>query len=61
VGGYGTPMKIDLGGIIVGALIGAGAVLILPKLFHGGSYGGNYRSMFLFLRIFYFLLNPNSL
>lgn len=57
--GY-QPMKIDLGGVIIGALIGAGAILILPKLFHGGSYG-NYRSTLLFFRIFYFLLNPNSL
>jgi hypothetical protein len=49
--GYGTglsgyqPLKIDLGGVIIGALIGVGALLILPKIFHGAGGGyGNYRS-----------------
>lgn len=44
---YGAP-KIDLGGVVLGTLIGIGALLILPKIvsvFQGG-YGGNghYRS-----------------
>lgn len=49
-------MKIDLGGVILGAIIGIGALLIVPKFLgaiHGnnggggggyGSYGSNYRS-----------------
>lgn len=46
---YGAP-KIDLGGVVLGTLIGIGALLILPKIvsvFQGG-YGGNghYRSKF---------------
>lgn len=57
VGPYG-PMKIDLGGVLLGAIIGIGAVLIVPKVLgvlHGGGYGGgssgyggyggNYRSI----------------
>lgn len=44
-------MKIDLGGVVLGALIGIGALLIVPKVvgsLNGGSYGyggGNYRSI----------------
>lgn len=40
-----APAKIELGGVVLGALIGLGAVLIIPKLAHlfGGGYGG-YRS-----------------
>lgn len=53
---YG-PMKIDLGGVLLGAIIGIGALLIVPKFvsaLHGGGYGGstgyggygsNYRSV----------------
>lgn len=43
--GVGYPMKIDIGGIAIGAIIGLGAVLIIPKIAHlfSGSYGG-YRS-----------------
>lgn len=45
-------MKIDLGGVILGAIIGIGALLIIPKFataLNGGyggygNYGGNYRS-----------------
>lgn len=41
-------MKIDLGGVVLGAIIGIGALLIVPKVvgaFNGGyGYGGNYRS-----------------
>lgn len=39
-----TPMKIDLGGVALGALIGLGAILIAPKLASllGGAHG--YRS-----------------
>lgn len=48
IGGY-SPMKIDLGGVVLGAIIGIGALLIVPKVvsaFNGGygGYGGNYRS-----------------
>lgn len=45
-----SPLKLDLGGMVMGALIGIGALLIVPKLvgvFQGGygnSGGGNYRS-----------------
>lgn len=46
--GYYNPVKIDLGGVVIGALLGIGAVLVLPKLANvlSGSYGGygNYRS-----------------
>lgn len=43
-------MKIDLGGVVLGAIIGIGALLIIPKVvgtFNGGygTYGGNYRSV----------------
>ncbi|EAT45985.1 AAEL002803-PA [Aedes aegypti] len=45
VGGY-APLKIDLGGVVLGTLVGIGALLILPKLVtaFGGGYGGHYRS-----------------
>lgn len=47
VGVY-SPLKIDLGGVVIGALIGIGAILIVPKFlsaFNGGYGGaGNYRS-----------------
>ncbi|XP_055618415.1 uncharacterized protein LOC129763404 [Toxorhynchites rutilus septentrionalis] len=45
VGGY-APLKIDLGGVVLGTLVGIGALLILPKLVNvfGGGYGGHYRS-----------------
>ncbi|XP_059610942.1 uncharacterized protein LOC132257903 [Phlebotomus argentipes] len=44
--GVYTPMKIDLGGVFLGALVGIGAILILPKLVNAfsGNYG-NYRSI----------------
>lgn len=48
-------MKIDLGGVVLGAIIGIGALLIIPKVvgsFNGagagtgyGYGGGNYRSV----------------
>lgn len=51
-------MKIDLGGVVLGAIIGIGALLIIPKVvgtlnggyggYGGGSgygYTGNYRSI----------------
>ncbi|XP_049535553.1 uncharacterized protein LOC125951072 [Anopheles darlingi] len=57
VNGYGysgtglgtyTPLKIDLGGVVLGTLVGIGALLLLPKLVNvfGGGYGtgGHYRS-----------------
>lgn len=46
VGNYGS--KIDLGGVVLGTIIGIGALLILPKIVgvisgHGNNY---YRSEF---------------
>nr|XP_022910947.1 uncharacterized protein LOC111421983 [Onthophagus taurus] len=38
-------MKIDLGGVLLGALIGLGAVLIVPKLTQLFSMHPNYRSL----------------
>ncbi|XP_055589468.1 uncharacterized protein LOC129741723 [Uranotaenia lowii] len=45
IGGY-SPLKIDLGGVVLGTLVGIGALLILPKLVtaFGGNYG-HYRSV----------------
>ncbi|KAJ8949224.1 hypothetical protein NQ318_022736, partial [Aromia moschata] len=41
-----NPMKIDLGGVALGALIGLGAILIIPKLANVFSAGhGSYRSL----------------
>lgn len=40
-----SPMKIDIGGIALGALIGLGAVLIVPKLASVLSGGYGYRSL----------------
>lgn len=42
-GVYG-PVKIDLGGVLLGSMIGLGAILLLPKLVHAFSYsyGGGY-------------------
>lgn len=45
VGNYGA--KIDLGGVVLGTLIGIGALLILPKVvgvLSGHGSGGYYRS-----------------
>lgn len=48
--GYGVssyaPTKIDLGGLILGAVIGVGTILIIPKLLYiiSGSYGAYARS-----------------
>ncbi|XP_063831085.1 uncharacterized protein LOC135080367 isoform X2 [Ostrinia nubilalis] len=45
-GGYGSsapglygPVKIDLGGVLIGSILGFGAVIILPKIIHALSYG----------------------
>ncbi|KAL4702771.1 hypothetical protein ACJJTC_002311 [Scirpophaga incertulas] len=45
-GGYGGsapgiygPVKIDLGGVLIGSILGFGAVIILPKIIHALSYG----------------------
>lgn len=39
-------MKIDLGGVVIGTLVGIGALLILPKLVNVFSGGyGHYRSV----------------
>ncbi|XP_023938835.2 uncharacterized protein LOC112046446 [Bicyclus anynana] len=41
-GAYG-PLKIDLGGVLLGSILGFGAVIILPKIIHAFSYGyGGY-------------------
>lgn len=54
--GLNGQLKLDLGGVVLGAIIGFGAIFILPKILHvlnvghdtmgygggGGSYG--YRS-----------------
>ncbi|XP_015591125.1 uncharacterized protein LOC107265807 [Cephus cinctus] len=48
--GYGVssyaPAKIDLGGVLLGAVIGVGSILIIPKLLYvlSGSYGAYARS-----------------
>lgn len=42
--GYTNPVKIDIGGVALGALIGLGAILILPKLANVFSSGHGYRS-----------------
>ncbi|XP_030380861.1 uncharacterized protein LOC115628786 [Scaptodrosophila lebanonensis] len=41
-----NPIKLDLGGVVLGTLVGIGAIIIIPKLlaaFHGG-YGGYGRN-----------------
>lgn len=41
-GVYG-PLKIDLGGVLLGSLLGFGAVIVLPKIIHAFSFGyGGY-------------------
>ncbi|XP_014486690.1 PREDICTED: uncharacterized protein LOC106750699 [Dinoponera quadriceps] len=48
--GYGmspyAPAKIDLGGLLLGAIIGVGSILIIPKLLYilSGTYGAYARS-----------------
>ncbi|XP_053984173.1 uncharacterized protein LOC128893858 [Hylaeus anthracinus] len=48
--GYGAttyaPAKIDLGGLLLGAIIGVGSILIIPKLLYvlSGTYGHYARS-----------------
>ncbi|XP_020277884.1 uncharacterized protein LOC109851822 [Pseudomyrmex gracilis] len=48
--GYGVspyaPAKIDLGGLLLGAIIGVGSILIIPKLLYilSGTYGTYTRS-----------------
>ena len=55
LGGVNGQLKLDLGGVILGAIIGFGAIFILPKIIHvfsagqdadfGGGIGGyGYRS-----------------
>lgn len=50
VQGYGistySPAKIDLGGLFLGAIIGIGSILIIPKLLYvlSGTYGHYARS-----------------
>ncbi|XP_058808960.1 uncharacterized protein LOC131674354 isoform X2 [Phymastichus coffea] len=49
-GGYGVasyaPARIDLGGLLLGAVIGIGTILVIPKLLYvlSGSYGAYARS-----------------
>ncbi|RZC31918.1 zinc finger protein-like 1, partial [Asbolus verrucosus] len=40
-----SPMKIDVGGIALGALIGLGAILIVPKIAAAFTGGYGYRSL----------------
>ncbi|XP_072749628.1 uncharacterized protein [Anoplolepis gracilipes] len=48
--GYGVspyaPAKLDLGGLLLGAIIGVGSILIIPKLLYilSGTYGAYARS-----------------
>ncbi|XP_012256222.3 uncharacterized protein LOC105686176 [Athalia rosae] len=49
--GYGgvssyAPTKVDLGGVLLGAVIGVGTILVIPKLLYlfSGSYGAYARS-----------------
>jgi hypothetical protein len=55
LGGVNGQLKLDLGGVVLGAIIGFGAIFILPKILHvfsaghdtdfGGGIGGyGYRS-----------------
>lgn len=41
-----APAKIDLGGLLLGAIIGVGSILIIPKLLYilSGTYGTYARS-----------------
>lgn len=41
-----APAKIDLGGLLLGAIIGVGSILIIPKLLYilSGTYGAYARS-----------------
>lgn len=51
VGNYGS--KIDLGGVVLGTIIGIGALLILPKIVGVISgHGGYYRSELNFYKCF---------
>lgn len=54
--GYGVspyaPAKIDLGGLLLGAIIGVGSILIIPKLLYvlSGNYGTYARSKYNIVR-----------
>lgn len=39
--GVYSPVKLDLGGLLLGTVVGLGAVLLIPKLLHIFSYGNN--------------------
>jgi hypothetical protein len=39
LGGVNGQLKLDLGGVVLGAIIGFGAVFILPKILHVFSAG----------------------
>lgn len=43
-GVYG-PVKLDIGGLVLGTIVGLGAFFILPKLLHvvSSPYGGGYK------------------
>lgn len=47
VGYVVSPMKIDIGGIALGALIGLGAILVVPKIAQAFAGGYGYRSKLL--------------
>jgi len=44
-----APAKIDLGGLLLGAIIGVGSILIIPKLLYilSGTYGTYARSKYI--------------
>jgi len=48
-----APAKIDLGGLLLGAVIGVGSILIIPKLLYilSGTYGAYARSKYKFAAI----------
>lgn len=52
-----APAKIDLGGLLLGAIIGVGSILIIPKLLYilSGTYGAYARSKY---TIYLYRLNP---
>lgn len=44
--GYTNPIKIDIGGVALGALLGLGIILVIPKLSNVFSSGHGYRSSY---------------
>lgn len=50
-----APAKIDLGGLLLGAIIGVGSILIIPKLLYilSGTYGTYARSEYIYTTYVY--------